>query len=225
MPARAAGGRPEAELRPPRRRSAPARTKKVRTHIFPEDRVTDHRVKLTRGNIQGVLDGELDEILPPSRRGEASQARAARRRRVSDLTAATGASRRRAQRGRGRLTSAGSVLRLDAELPLAHASAPGARRRRDAEAPPATGTGLPLPATWGAARPVSRSRDILGRGAFVRLKIQGRLDRVLIPRPKNCSRWSRSACGPCSGRARPLRRHGLAGQLRSPGRSVPRTCW
>ncbi len=38
------------------------RAEKVRTYNFPQDRVTDHRVKLTRGNIEGVLDGELDEM-------------------------------------------------------------------------------------------------------------------------------------------------------------------
>ncbi len=38
------------------------RAEKVRTYNFPQDRVTDHRVKLTRGNLEGVLDGELDEM-------------------------------------------------------------------------------------------------------------------------------------------------------------------
>jgi peptide chain release factor 1 len=38
------------------------RAEKVRTYNFPQDRVTDHRVKLTRGNIEGVLAGELEEI-------------------------------------------------------------------------------------------------------------------------------------------------------------------
>ena len=38
------------------------RAEKVRTYNFPQDRVTDHRVKLTRGNIEGVLAGELDEM-------------------------------------------------------------------------------------------------------------------------------------------------------------------
>ncbi|HEX8065712.1 MAG TPA: peptide chain release factor 1 [Thermoleophilaceae bacterium] len=38
------------------------RAEKVRTYNFPQDRVTDHRVKLTRGNLQGVLAGELDEL-------------------------------------------------------------------------------------------------------------------------------------------------------------------
>ena len=38
------------------------RAEKVRTYNFPQDRVTDHRVKLTRGNLEGVLAGELDEF-------------------------------------------------------------------------------------------------------------------------------------------------------------------
>ena len=38
------------------------RAEKVRTYNFPQDRVTDHRVKLTRGNLEGILDGELDDM-------------------------------------------------------------------------------------------------------------------------------------------------------------------
>jgi peptide chain release factor 1 len=38
------------------------RAEKVRTYNYPQDRVTDHRVKLTRGNLEGVLAGELDEM-------------------------------------------------------------------------------------------------------------------------------------------------------------------
>ena len=38
------------------------RAEKVRTYNFPQDRVTDHRVRLTRGNLEGVLAGELDEM-------------------------------------------------------------------------------------------------------------------------------------------------------------------
>ncbi|MDQ4071293.1 MAG: peptide chain release factor 1 [Actinomycetota bacterium] len=38
------------------------RAEKVRTYNFPQDRVTDHRVKLTRGNVEGVLAGDLDEM-------------------------------------------------------------------------------------------------------------------------------------------------------------------
>ena len=38
------------------------RAEKIRTYNFPQDRVTDHRVKLTKGDVQGVLGGELDDF-------------------------------------------------------------------------------------------------------------------------------------------------------------------
>src|SRR5689334_6787265 len=38
------------------------RAEKIRTYNFPQDRVTDHRVGLTRGNIPAILAGELDEF-------------------------------------------------------------------------------------------------------------------------------------------------------------------
>ena len=38
------------------------RAEKIRTYNFPQDRVTDHRVGLTKGNLPGVLAGELDEF-------------------------------------------------------------------------------------------------------------------------------------------------------------------
>jgi len=38
------------------------RAEKIRTYNFPQDRVTDHRVALTRGNLPAVLDGDLDDI-------------------------------------------------------------------------------------------------------------------------------------------------------------------
>ncbi|MBA2256592.1 MAG: peptide chain release factor 1 [Thermoleophilaceae bacterium] len=38
------------------------RSEKIRTYNFPQDRVTDHRVRLTRGNIEGVMAGDLDDF-------------------------------------------------------------------------------------------------------------------------------------------------------------------
>ena len=38
------------------------RAEKIRTYNFPENRVTDHRVKVTAHRLDAVLDGELDEF-------------------------------------------------------------------------------------------------------------------------------------------------------------------
>ena len=38
------------------------RAEKIRTYNFPENRVTDHRVKVTLHRLDGVLDGDLDEF-------------------------------------------------------------------------------------------------------------------------------------------------------------------
>jgi peptide chain release factor 1 len=38
------------------------RAEKVRTYNFPENRVTDHRVKVTLHRLDAVLDGDLDEL-------------------------------------------------------------------------------------------------------------------------------------------------------------------
>src|SRR5215216_6516802 len=38
------------------------RSEKIRTYNFPQDRITDHRVKLTTSGVDRVLGGELDEF-------------------------------------------------------------------------------------------------------------------------------------------------------------------
>jgi len=39
------------------------RSEKIRTYNFPQDRVTDHRIKLTLHSIDKIMDGELDIII------------------------------------------------------------------------------------------------------------------------------------------------------------------
>jgi peptide chain release factor 1 len=39
------------------------RSEKIRTYNFPQSRVTDHRINVSSFNIQGILDGGLDEFI------------------------------------------------------------------------------------------------------------------------------------------------------------------
>jgi peptide chain release factor 1 len=39
------------------------RSEKIRTYNFPQDRVTDHRIRMDLHNLPGVLDGDLDRLV------------------------------------------------------------------------------------------------------------------------------------------------------------------
>jgi peptide chain release factor 1 len=39
------------------------RSEKIRTYNFPQDRLTDHRIGLTKHNLPGLLDGDLTEVI------------------------------------------------------------------------------------------------------------------------------------------------------------------
>jgi len=39
------------------------RGSKIRTYNFPQDRVTDHRIGLTKHNLPAIMDGNLEDII------------------------------------------------------------------------------------------------------------------------------------------------------------------
>lgn len=46
------------------------RSEKIRTYNFPQDRITDHRIKHSWHNIRTIMDGELDPVIDAVKRGE-----------------------------------------------------------------------------------------------------------------------------------------------------------
>jgi peptide chain release factor 1 len=47
------------------------RSEKIRTYNFPQDRITDHRAKKSWGNLEGVIEGNIDKIVDLLKQKEA----------------------------------------------------------------------------------------------------------------------------------------------------------
>jgi len=46
------------------------RSEKIRTYNFPQDRITDHRISFSRGNISGFMDGDVDDLFAKLKEAE-----------------------------------------------------------------------------------------------------------------------------------------------------------
>ena len=142
---------------------------KIRTYNFPENRLTDHRIKLTVHQLDRILQGELDEFTEALTTED-------RRRALGDEDPRRAPRRGAAARGR---RSRHAARRRRAP---ARARARTRRAAASTQTPTATSTAPSSRSSHGARR-ASRSRTSSASGASAGLTLKTDA-RALVPRPE-----------------------------------------
>ena len=145
------------------------RAEKIRTYNFPENRLTDHRIKLTVHQLDRILQGELDEFTEALTTED-------RRRALGRVTVRRGARRGRAPARRGRRRDAARRRGVARRARPRHDAVRASRRGSDDEV-----EGLePLLVRREAREPLAY---VLGEWGFRRLTLKTDA-RALVPRPE-----------------------------------------
>ena len=60
-------------MRAVRKSAAASASEKIRTYNFPQDRVTDHRIRLNASNLPGFMEGDIDQFIQELRAADEAE--------------------------------------------------------------------------------------------------------------------------------------------------------